>query len=290
LEVGNEMAAETKGGFVEKLQHVDRRILYLVLAVLVAIPLIWPFTLPLQVSPAVYSLYDHVESLKSGDVVLMSFDYSAGGAPDIHPQVEAIVRHLAKKDGVGLVTVGFFPDGPMFAEKVFWILEEAGKTYGEDFVNLGYRAGGEGAIAMLASDVKAAFQTDFRGNDTSSLPLLQKVKSARDFSLIIEFAGGSPGPPEWIRQVQAVYRVPLAVGISTSMVPANMPFLESGQLISILSGLRGAAEYEVLLGEAGKGSAAMSSQTLGHLVIMVFLIVGNVSYFLTRKNSSRRIS
>ena len=113
------MAAETKGGFVEKLQHVDRRILYLVLAVLVAIPLIWPFTLPLQVSPAVYSLYDHVESLKSGDVVLMSFDYSAGGAPDIHPQVEAIVRHLAKKDGVGLVTVGFFADEhPQLAAEV----------------------------------------------------------------------------------------------------------------------------------------------------------------------------
>ena len=60
---------------------------------------------------------------------------------------------------MGLVTVGFFADGPMFAEKALAILEAAGKEYGKDFVNLGYRAGGESAIAMLAADVKARSQS-----------------------------------------------------------------------------------------------------------------------------------
>ena len=271
--------------WLAKLQNIDRRILYLLLAILVAFPLVRPFGLPLLVSPAVEALYEKIEALKSGDIVLMSFDYSAGGAPDIHPQVEAIMRHLAGKDGVGVVTVGFFADGPMFAEQALAILEEAGKEYGKDFVNLGYRAGGEGAIAMLAAGIKGTFSVDFRGMNTSQHPLLEKVKSAKDFSLIIEFAGGSPGPPEWIRQVQAVYQVPLAVGISTSMVPANIPYLESGQLISILGGLRGAAEYELLTGQVGKGGAAMGSQTLGHLLIIVFLLIGNLSYFLTKRTA-----
>lgn len=270
-------------GWLERLQNIDRRVLYLLLAVLVAFPLLRPFGLPLLVSPAVEALYQKIEALKSGDVVLMSFDYSAGGAPDIHPQVEAIARHLSRKDGVGLVTVGFFADGPMFAEKALAILEAAGKEYGKDFVNLGYRAGGEGAIAMLAADVKGTFAVDFRGMDTSKHPLLERVKSAKDFALVIEFAGGSPGPPEWIRQVQAVYQVPLAVGISTSMVPANIPYLEAKQLISILGGLRGAAEYELLTSQVGKGGAAMGSQTLGHLLIILFLVVGNAAYFLTRR-------
>jgi hypothetical protein len=33
----------------------------------------------------------------------------------------------------------------------------------------------------------------------------------------------------------------------------------------------------------GKGGAAMGSQTLGHLLIILFLVVGNAAYFLTRR-------
>ncbi len=48
-----------------------------------------------------------------------------------------------------------------------------------------------------------------------------------------------------MQQMQAVYKVPVAGGVTAVSIPGRMPYLQSGQLSGILAGLRGAAEYEV---------------------------------------------
>ena len=278
------MAAEQKPkDLLSALASIDRRILYILLFLVVAYPILNPFGLPLRVSPEVAYLHSRIDALKSGDVLLMGFDYSASGSADIHPQTEAILRHVARKDAVKVVAVSFWEDGPMFIDRAIRILELAGKKYGTDYVNLGYRTGGESAIARFAEDMRATFPRDFRGGETANLPVMQNVNSIKDVTLAIDFSGGSPGPREWIRQVQAPYRKDLAIGVSTSMVPALLPYYESKQVISILGGLRGAAEYEVLIKELGKGAAGMGSQTMGHLLIIAFLIIGNIGFLASRR-------
>lgn len=60
-------------------------------------------------------------------------------------------------------------------------------------------------------------------------------------------------------------------------------YIRSGQLKGFLGGLRGAAEYELLVGAPGKGCAGMDAQSLGHVTIIVFLILGNIGYFAAKK-------
>ena len=72
-----------------------------------------------------------------------------------------------------------------------------------------------------------------------------------------------------------------------------MPFVKSGQLQGIVAGMPGAAEYEKLLvnhgihPELGKAAKSMDAQSIAHLVIVLFIIIGNISYFVKRKKEKK---
>ena len=267
---------------INKLQNIDRRIIYVVLLIALAIPLINPIGIPLQVNPSTSSIFDIIEALNPAeDVVLLAFDYSPGSAADMHPQAEAIVGHLTKR-GIKWAAVAFWADGPMMADMIIDKLEAAGGTYGTDFANLGFMTGGENAIKAFGGDPFVIAQ-DTRGNATKSLPIMSGITTIKDFGYIIEFASGNPGYPEWIRQVVDPLGVKFAAGVVTVSAPQAIPFFQSGQLTGLLQGLRGAAEYEVLNGVPGAGASMMDASSLGHVVIIAFILIGNIAYFLGKK-------
>ena len=70
------------------------------------------------------------------------------------------------------------------------------------------------------------------------------------------------------------------------MAPDLFPFIQSGQMVGVLGGLSGAAEYESILKRPGKATAGMSAQSMAHLIIVVFIIFGNIVYFFSRRISS----
>ena len=81
------------------------------------------------------------------------------------------------------------------------------------------------------------------------------------------------------------------------MVTDAIPYVESGQLKGILAGMPGAAEYEKLVYdylvdkyssdnpeiEKGRAFARMSAQSVAHLLMVIFIILGNLSYYFERK-------
>jgi hypothetical protein len=61
------------------------------------------------------------------------------------------------------------------------------------------------------------------------------------------------------------------------------PFLQTKQLIGLIGGLRGAAEYETQVDKPAKATQWMSIQSIVHLTIIVLVILGNVAYFVSRR-------
>jgi hypothetical protein len=90
------------------------------------------------------------------------------------------------------------------------------------------------------------------------------------------------------------------IGPTAVSAPKYYAFISSGQLAGMLGGMKGAAEYEQLLGKrypklgefyrttrlftATKG---MDAQTGIHLVIIIFILIGNVAFLLYRLRESR---
>jgi len=267
---------------VNKLLNIDRRIIYVVLLLALAIPLINPIGIPLLVNPSTRSIYEIIETLNPAtDVVLLSFDYGPSSAGDLHPQAVAVVNHLTAR-GIKWVGVAFWADGPMMCDLLIADLEAKGGKYGTDFANLGFMTGNENAMRSFAVD-SLVIPTDVRGNNTAGLPVMQGIKDMTDFGFVIEFASGTPGFEAMIRQAVEPMGVKLAAGVVTVSAPGAIPFFNSGQLKGLLQGLRGAAEYEVLIGIPGAGASAMDASSLAHMVIIGFILIGNIAYFATKK-------
>ena len=64
------------------LQQIDRRIIFLLIAAAVCIPLILKPRFQDSPTPIVQSIFDTVEGLPSGSRVFLSFDYGPDTAPD----------------------------------------------------------------------------------------------------------------------------------------------------------------------------------------------------------------
>ena len=100
-------------------------------------------------------------------------------------------------------------------------------------------------------------------------------------------------PQQWIIYAQGRYGVPLAIGTTAVLATDWYPYLQSGQIIGLIGGLKGAAEYENLVnwkfkmeGRSLFGMKAirnMNAVTIAELLIILFILLGNIGYFLEKK-------
>lgn len=265
---------------MERLMNIDRRLIWGLLFVALSIPLIKPLGLPLSIGAQTQSVYDYVEALPSGSKVFLSMDTDPSAQGEIGPGSIALFNHLAKK-GMKVYAVGFNPGGPNFFEALAQQSLLAGKEYGTDWVNLGYLAGGQAALAAMAKDIPGAYPNDFRGNVTTSLPIMEGLVDVKSIALAISITS-SDGFRWWIQQVGDPYGVPLATMCNMVDAPQIMPLVQSKQLLGVIAGLRGGAEYEKLVQVLGLGSAGMDAQSVAHMLVLVLVALGNIGHLLSR--------
>jgi hypothetical protein len=275
-------------GFWERLLAVDRRVIFLLVAIAIIIPFFMSFVVKITVSPPVQAVYDYVEKLPPGSLVMISCDYDPPSSPELQPMAEAMLKYFFMKD-FKVIILGLWPQGSVQAKiAVDQLMEDPlikakNLQYGTDYVNLGYTAGNEFVILRMGTDIHAAFPVDYNGTPISQLPLMQNVKNFDNIAFVYNISAGYPGTYEWVIFGVDRFRVKLAAGNTAVQAPLVSPYVQTGQLIGLLGGMRGAAEYEEVSGYHGKATSFMRSQTFSHGVVIFFIIVGNLAYFATRR-------
>jgi len=264
---------------ITALGNVDRRILYLLLAIALLVPLVKPIGLPISITGYTTKVYNRIEQLKPGDRVIMDFNYGMDSKPELESQAVSILKQLLRKD-VRVIAIAFTPQGPMIADSVLQVYQKAGKVYGKDYCNLGYLAGGETAMGAFIRDPLKACPVDFRGNPSKDQPIMQGITKGSDAQLLVYFTTGYTA--EWIRQAGPM-GIPIIGGVITVLGPAQEAFTQSGQLQGLLVGMRCGAEYELIMKEPGPAVAAMDAQSMGHLLFILFIILGNIAHVVQKK-------
>lgn len=274
----------------DKLQSIDRRVIYVILAVVVAVPLLVPLGLPFSVGAEVRDSYNYIEkNVQAGDLILFSFDISTGAMPELGPITTGVLAHLAMK-GAKIIGVATITDGPMLAWGL-WRPFEKELPYGESFVNLGFLAGGESGLGALLDNPSSVFKQDMRGTPIQDIPVMKQFKSVKDLKLMLSVNCGPVGGcsvAQWVRMGYTTHKKPVWIGLNAVMAPGSMPFYRSGQLVGYIAGIRGAAEYEVLVKRPGLATAAMDAQSVAHALIIVFIVLGNVGMIVTRRGKDAR--
>ncbi len=98
-------------GFIEKLGRIDSRVLYVLLVVVLLYPLVKPMGLPVSLSSWTKTSYAVIDAVPSGETVVIDIGYNIDGAPDVEPQLEAVLRHLFEK-GVKIIYRATSTTGP----------------------------------------------------------------------------------------------------------------------------------------------------------------------------------
>jgi len=269
----------------EKLQNLDKRVFYVLMALAIAIPTVSPLGLPISVEAPVQQTYNFVKNLPDGSRVLIGFDYEPGDEIDLNPQAIALFHLLAPKK-IKVVAISSFPAGPMFADECLAVLKEYGYKYGQDYVNLGYYAGGEPTLAAFGNKPTSIYSKDWLGNDVASLSLVKELTSMKDFSMAMTLNDGptgGTGTHEWVRQAVMAHGTPLIMGCTGVLAASNMTYVQGGQCKGILAGLAAAAQLEKLLGKKGTGTVGMDAQSIAHVLIVAFVLLGNVAMILSKR-------
>ena len=249
-------------------------------------PLLRPVGLPLKSSPPSRALYREFENLPRGSVVLMAFDYDPATDVELGPMSLAILKHCFRK-GHKVVGLALWPQGAGLARASF---SEAAKgfsvEYGVDYVNLGFKAGGLVVIDSLGKSFDRSFPKDIDGRPIEELPLMRNIKTYADIDFVLGLSAGDPGLPFWIMIAQGRYGKKVGGGCTAVSAPMLYPYFPN-QLVGLLGGMKGAAEYELLVDAKGAATKGMDAQSIAHATIVLFVLIGNIFFFVSRRREKR---
>jgi hypothetical protein len=142
--------------------------------------------------------------------------------------------------------------------------------------------------------MKSMYTTDSDGRAIDEIPMMDDVRNLTDFQLIFGVGSGFPGVKEWIQFAGDRGDIPITGGVTAVEAPLLYPYYPK-QLIGLMGGLQGVAEYEAELvrgypqfTETGQtATRLMGPQAVAHTVIILFVIIGNISYFVERRRSKK---
>ncbi len=268
--------------FAERMLHIDRRIIFLVIGVCTLLPLLYPVGLAIKVSPEVRGVYDYIEALPEGSIFLLSMDYDPASKPELYPQAVALLRHAFRKN-LRVIGMTLWLPGTGLAEQVMTkVAGEMGKVSGKDYVFLGWSPGSGSLIINMGQDLYKAFPTDYYSQPTRELAVLKGIQTLRDVNYVVSLAAGTSGIETWYVYGKDKYKFELGGGCTGVIAPGLYPLLRSGQINGLIGGMRGAAEYEVLIGQKERAVAGMDAQSATHFAIILLVILCNLFYLLTR--------
>ncbi|MFH1700994.1 MAG: hypothetical protein ABIE07_10435 [Candidatus Zixiibacteriota bacterium] len=281
--------------FVRTLQgkYVKRRMVFLLIGISLLLPFFMQFTLPIQISAEVRGVYDGLVELQSGSTILVSFDYDPPSAPELQPMAECIIKYAFEHD-LNLIIMGLWPMGPQqaqlaleaaFVENPEWRTQ---KVDGVDYCNLGFQSGNEFVILRMGESIRATFPRDMNGRIYDSIPLVRNVSNFTNIDYSINLSAGKPGTVEWVQLAVDRYNLKMGAGNTAVQAPMAYPYVNSGQLIGLMGGMSGAAEFELLTEYMGKATTFLLSQSFAHIVVIGFIIIGNVAYLRDKKKKEKK--
>jgi hypothetical protein len=274
----------------------DPRTIYVVILIAIVVPFTIKLELPTPIPPVVQKVFDKVEEVHADNKpVLISFDFDPSTKGECKPMADAIVRHCFYT-GTPVIGMTFLQTGVDMAQSILvTIAAEFNQKYGEgrivegrDYVWLGFKPNIGPTILAIGSEFTSIFPKDWRQKPLSSLPMMQNVRSLRDVGLVVSISG-STMPDDWVTYANTERGIPVAIGTTAVSATTYFPYIQTRQVVGLIPGATGAAAYERLVVDHkywptyGEARALSNPLSATHVVIVLFIIIGNVMFFIKKR-------
>ncbi len=302
------------GRFLDLMQNLDRRIIYLVIGVLLVVVLLLGKSETGVVLEPTQKFFDSVQaadtSPQSHKIIVVGVTFAANTLAENGNQMRALVRHLMlTHKRFAVVAVGE-PQGAAQGPRIVKDLAaQYGYTYGTDWIDFGYQLPSLGFYKLYTKDIPNAIKEDGQlKKPIASFPIMDGIKTVSDnVAMHVEITASS-SVFDWIQYVQNATHLKIGYACTGVMASEAYPLLDSGQISGLMAGLKGAADYEQLTDsleqaqvQAGTRKAMydpkatpslqlpqparmlMFTQSAAHLAIIIFIILGNVGLLLSTR-------
>jgi len=277
----SEEKVETKS-LIDKALDLNPKVIFILLAIVLVVPTARPIGFPIAVSPYTMDLYNYIENLEPGSLVLFWNNMGWGWWPaEYRPATIALTQYLIDND-IKFISVSGGLDDPLIWDHIVTnLLDLKGYEYGVDYLVLGYLPGFEAAKSSFATDIHALVKIDYmEGKPIDQFPIMDGVDDATSFDLVIEI---SSTPAEIIiRQFYTAYDTPVGLIGSAGMFSDFLPFYAANQIVGFTCGLRGGAEYEYLTNSPKWGIAALDCLSTSHILMIILICVSNALYLIKK--------
>lgn len=259
--------------------EIDRRIILAVSMVIIALPYIFPFALPLKIDATTQDTYGVLEDIPDGSTIFFSVDIGLESLAEMQSGLNVMAKYFIDRQ-FKIVSCSFYTDGPVIFTTYFKpMLEAAGYVDGVDFINLGYISGLTVAYQATATDIRSAVQTDYYGNPIDGQPIMENVNKATDFALAITIDAYN-SVNDYITYWGTPFGTPI-VGFATgTCFMVYYPQYIGGLCEGLVNGGRGIAEFELLVKKPGLALAGIGAVTVANLMVILFMVLGNISSYL----------
>jgi hypothetical protein len=255
---------------------VMSRITQLGLAVLLLLALVlglWGpalFVAPTNPAPALVDLHTAVNNV-AGQPVLLVFDYTPALAGELEPQATMLLEQLAR-NGSPVVSLSQYTSGQRLAAL------QTAVSHPDNRYHLGYLPGEAIGIRQLGPCLAASANCEaIVGRSLSP----EKIQVLADVSLVIVLTGERDNLVNWIEQLAVYDEITLVAGITQSLHPVAAPYVASGQLAGLSTGLNDTVAYhEGLLGQPAPIALLQqqNAQGMAQLVVALLLLAGLFVY------------
>jgi hypothetical protein len=230
---------------------------------------------------------------------LVVFDYEPALSGELEAVAAPLMDRLLSK-GVPLALISTSPTGPILAEHFLQttpLVKDYQYQSGNQYINLGYLAGGPAGILYFANSPTEAVTVGMDGQPVWGAGPLQAIQKLSDFAAVIVLTDNADTGRNWIEQAgPSLGSAPMLMVISAQAEPMIRPYFDSGQLKGLVSGLSDAKIYEQSnqsLGpthQFGLDNQYWDSFSVGMLVAELIILAGGLMVVMIVWRARHKVS
>ena len=262
-------------------------IVYVGVYICVIAPMVFPLGLPVPIGKYHQLTYDTIEALPEGSTVMIG-SRMATWNPGIYPGMIAVCEHVFRQN----VKVIFVARVTGAFNQIDTIVENcpsaADLVYGEDWITLYPSIKLEDAPnAALGNSISDTCPTDFRNQrPITEYPIMEGITDASTLDMLID--EGETDLEATIRQLTTPYDLPTILIMSgADHIPFGSSKIEAGLITSALMANPGFAAYETMINMPADAVLITDSFNVAMTYAMVLLLIGNISYFQSRRKEEK---
>lgn len=276
--------------FWQRLQAIDRRVIYVILLLFIIVPLLVPRLsnkIPIIPSRQSQDFYDTMEKVardSPNKIVILDGWWSPSTRGENQWQTQAIITHMMKLH-LHFAILSFDPQNNTLVQGLADDLApKYDYVYGRDYINWGFRPNAvfTPTVKGLVTDIPGTIKKDKNNKPVGEYPVMAGIKTMKDVGAIVEVTP-TASADTWLQLAQGVYKTPFLYAPTAVMAPTYYPYLDSGQISGMLTGVKGAGDYEFLTKSPTVGTSATGALSLVYALLIGLIILGNVGYYVTRR-------